>query len=339
MMRPNLPIAGLFALLAFTSSGFALTAEEIDGAEFSGGSLSEGPDPLVAKLQILLDRKNASPGVIDGYPGENVDKALRAFEAMNDLQADGKLDEEVWAALVGTGGPVTMSYTITEDDLSSLVEEIPEDYSRMADMDHLGHVSMEEKLAERFHMDIEFLKTLNPDADFSSAGTEIVVAAPGDDADREVSRIEVDKQQAQLRAYDSDGKIIAAYPVTVGSDQLPSPSGTHEVVAVALEATYSYQPDENFQQGNNDEPLTLPAGPNNPVGGIWIDLSEPTYGLHGTPEPALIDKTQSHGCVRMTKLGCPGTRWHGGTGHDGRFRRRLVRVWLFSTYASRPVSA
>jgi lipoprotein-anchoring transpeptidase ErfK/SrfK len=71
-------------------------------------------------------------------------------------------------------------------------------------------------------------------------------------------------------------------------------------VAVAPEATYSYRPDVNFQQGDNDEPLTLPPGPNNPVGGIWLDLSAPTYGLHGTPEPDLIDKIQSHGCIRMT---------------------------------------
>jgi lipoprotein-anchoring transpeptidase ErfK/SrfK len=115
-----------------------------------------------------------------------------------------------------------------------------------------------------------------------------------------VTRIEVDKKQAQLRAFTASGDMVAAYPVTVGSDQLPSPSGTHRVVAIVREANYTYQPNENFQQGDNDEPLILPPGPNNPVGGIWIDLSEPTYGLHGTPEPDKIDKTPSHGCVRMT---------------------------------------
>jgi lipoprotein-anchoring transpeptidase ErfK/SrfK len=300
MKKSRLPILCLSALLASAGAAFAITAEEIEAAEFSGQGFGEGPDPLVAKVQILLDRNDASPGVIDGYPGENVDKAIRAFETMNGLEADGRLDEEVWAALTGAGGPVTMSYTITEEDFSRLVEEIPEDYSEQAEMEWLGYTSVEEKLAERFHMDFEFLKALNPEADFSRAGTEIVVADPGEDADAEVARIEVGKEQAQLLAFDEDGDMVAAYPVTVGSDQLPSPSGTHEVVAIAPEATYSYLPDENFQQGDNDEPLIIPAGPNNPVGGIWIELSEPSYGLHGTPAPDEIDKTQSHGCVRMT---------------------------------------
>jgi lipoprotein-anchoring transpeptidase ErfK/SrfK len=189
---------------------------------------------------------------------------------------------------------------ITEDDVSGLVEEVPEDYSEMAEMEHVGYTSVDEKLAERFHMDMELLRALNPEADFSSAGTEIMVADPGENADANVIRIEVDKRNAELRAFDEAGAMVSAYPVTVGSDQLPSPSGTHDVVAIALEAAYSYLPSENFQQGDNDQPLTLPAGPNNPVGGIWIDLSEPTYGLHGTPIPDEIDKTQSHGCVRMT---------------------------------------
>jgi lipoprotein-anchoring transpeptidase ErfK/SrfK len=301
MNNTALPIICLSALLAPVGAASAITAEDIAAAMFSGEGFGEGPDPLVAKVQIMLDRNNTSPGVIDGYPGENVDKAIRAFETMNDMEPDGALDEKVWAALAGVGfGPVITSYTITEDDLSGIVKEVPEDYSEMAEMDHVGYTSVEEKLDERFHMDLEFLTALNPDADFSSTGAEIMVAAPGKDAQGKIDGVEVDKQQAQLRAFDGDDELVAAYPASVGSDQLPSPSGKHEVVAVAPEATYSYRPDVNFQQGDNDEPLTLPPGPNNPVGGIWLDLSAPTYGLHGTPEPDLIDKIQSHGCIRMT---------------------------------------
>jgi lipoprotein-anchoring transpeptidase ErfK/SrfK len=299
MRSPALPVLCLSVLLVSTGAAFAITAEDILTAE-PGEQFGEGPDPLVAKLQILLDRNGASPGVIDGYPGENVDKAIAAFESMNELEADGAMDDKVWAALGETGGPVLMNYTITENDLSGLTEHIPEDFSEMAEMERVGYSSVEEKLAERFHMGLEFLRTLNPNAEFSAAGSEIVVADNGQDVDAEVTRIVVDKQQAQLRAFNGRGDMIAAYPVSAGSDQVPSPSGSHVVAAVAPEATYTYQPDENFQQGDNDEALILPPGPNNPVGGIWIDLSEPTYGLHGTPEPELIDKTPSHGCVRMT---------------------------------------
>jgi lipoprotein-anchoring transpeptidase ErfK/SrfK len=298
MRSPTLSVVCLAVLLASTRAALAITADEIKAAE-PGEKFGEGPDPLVAKVQILLDRNGVSPGVIDGYPGENVEKAIATFEAVNELEADGTMDDKVWAALTKASGPVLMSYTITENDLSGLVEHVPEDYSEMAEMEHVGYSSVEEKLAERFHMSLEFLRLLNPDADFST-GSEVVVADSGQDADADVGRIEVDKKQAQLRAFTASGEMVAAYPVTVGSDQLPSPSGTHKVVAIVREANYTYQPDENFQQGDNDEPLILPPGPNNPVGGIWIDLSEPTYGLHGTPEPDKIDKTPSHGCVRMT---------------------------------------
>jgi len=46
--------------------------------------------------------------------------------------------------------------------------------------------------------------------------------------------------------------------------------------------------------------LTLPPGPNNPVGVVWIDLTAPSYGIHGTPEPQNISKSESHGCIRLT---------------------------------------
>lgn len=328
MKKSRLPVLCLSALLASAGAAFAITAEEIEVAEFSGEGFGEGPDPLVAKLQILLDRTNASPGVIDGYPGENVDKAIRAFEIMKGQEADGKLDAEAWAALTGAGGPVTISYTITEEDLSGLVEEVPEDYSEMAEMEHVGYTSVEEKLAERFHMDMEFLKALNPDADFSSAGTEIMVADPGEDADAQVARIEVDKETAQLRAFNESGDLVSAYPVTVGSDQLPSPSGTHEVVAVAPEATYTYQPNENFQQGDNDEPLNPAAGPeqsrrrhlDRPVG---ADLRPAWHAGARRDRQDAVAWLRAH-----DELGCARARRHGRAGHDGRVRRRLGTALL-----------
>jgi lipoprotein-anchoring transpeptidase ErfK/SrfK len=91
-----------------------------------------------------------------------------------------------------------------------------------------------------------------------------------------------------------------AYPATIGSAATPSPSGRFTVVAVAENPTYTYNPDLNFKQGNNDKVLTIPPGPNGPVGTVWIALSQPTFGIHGTPEPSMIDKAASHGCVRLT---------------------------------------
>lgn len=278
----------------------AVTAEAINAAEFAGGPLPDGQSPITAKIQILLDRGGVSPGVIDGYAGKNVDKAIRAFEEINGLAVDGVMDETLWQALQAHGGEAVRSYEITPEDISGIVAPLPEDYAALASLDWLGYESAAEKIAEMFHMDIEFLMSLNPGADFDTPGTSILVADPGVDVETEVARIVADKSRSRLLVYDSSDRLVLSYPVTIGSSDTPSPTGEHEIVGVAIDPTYSYNPDENFQQGDNDEPLTLPAGPNGPVGSVWIDLSEPTYGLHGTPEPAKIGKTASHGCVRLT---------------------------------------
>ena len=176
---------------------------------------------------------------------------------------------------------------------------VPTDYGEMAELERLGYRNAAEKLAERFHLDLDFLHQLNPKASFE-AGSEIIVPQLGEPAKDEVVRIVADKKRKQLFGYSEGDKLVVAYPATIGSSDMPSPSGTHKISAVARNPVYSYRPDVNFQQGDNDKPLKIPPGPNNPVGAVWIDLTEPTYGIHGTPDPSKIDKTTSHGCVRLT---------------------------------------
>ena len=125
-------------------------------------------------------------------------------------------------------------------------------------------------------------------------------ASPGKPKTGSVERIVADKTRKQVRAYDVDGNLVAAYPATIGSTDTPSPSGTVKVERIALDPQYTYNPKINFKQGENDKVLTIPPGPNGPVGTVWIALSKPTYGIHGTPEPSRIGKTNSHGCVRLT---------------------------------------
>ncbi|MHB1109785.1 MAG: L,D-transpeptidase, partial [Devosia sp.] len=151
----------------------------------------------------------------------------------------------------------------------------------------------------RFHMDADLLEALNPGTAYR-AGDVVFVAAFGPNRTGKVARIEADKSLRQVRAYDASGTLLAAYPATIGSQETPSPTGTHVVQGVATMPDYTYNPKVNFQQGDNTEILKIPPGPNGPVGTIWIDLSQPTYGIHGTPEPSLIDKVASHGCVRLT---------------------------------------
>lgn len=256
------------------------------------------PDPAMVRLQILLDRAAASPGVIDGFDGENVRKAVRAFERMHGLPEDGTLDPDL-LALLDAGGAVVGDYAVTPDDVAQIGPPVPRDYAEQARREFLGYASVAEELAERFHMDVDLLDALNPDTGFN-AGDVVLVAAYGPDRTGKVAHIEADKGLRQVRAYDAAGTLLAAYPATIGSSENPSPSGTHEVKGVARMPTYTYNPEVNFQQGDNTEVLQLPPGPNGPVGTVWIDLSTPTYGIHGTPEPSLIDKTGSHGCVRLT---------------------------------------
>lgn len=256
------------------------------------------PDPAIVRLQVLLDRAGVSPGVIDGLDGTNVTKAVISFENMMGMPPDGVIDPDVVSRLE-TGGPIIGTYTVTDDDLKGLVDHIPVDYGEKAKMPSLGYTSVAEKLAERFHMHIDLLTTLNPGSDFASGDT-VQVAMPGPPRHGKVVRIEADKTAGQVTAYDRRDAILAAYPATVGSEDNPSPKGTHKVKGVARMPVFRYNPKVNFKQGKNNKILTIPKGPNGPVGTVWIDLTEPTYGIHGTPDPELIDKVGSHGCIRLT---------------------------------------
>lgn len=256
------------------------------------------PSPAIVRAQILLDQFGASPGVIDGYDGENVRKAIMAFQAMAGMEVSGTLDVQT-VGLLETGLPVIGAYVVTVEDMGEINGPVPSDYAEKAQLEFLGYASVAEKLAERFHMDEKFLLALNPGSAFA-AGETIAVAMIGSNRSGVVARIEADKVLRQVRAYDAEGMLLAAYPATIGSEDNPSPSGSYVVEVVATMPNYTYNPKINFQQGENAKVLTIPPGPNGPVGSMWIALSKPTYGIHGTPEPAQIDKTGSHGCVRLT---------------------------------------
>ncbi|MBB3405901.1 MULTISPECIES: L,D-transpeptidase [Rhizobium] len=292
--------------LIFSSPAVAapIAAQDVNGAAITSiqteapGKKPSKPDAAIIKLQVLLDRAGSSPGAVDGYAGENLSKAIAGFEALQRLPIDGKLDPEVLRRIEDQL-PVIQPYVITSDDGKDLVKSIPKDYGEQAKMDRLGYTSIGEKLAERFHMSIALLKALNPTASFTS-GETIMVAMPGEAKTGVVKRIEVHRKLGQVFAFAEDGSLLTIYPATIGSEESPSPSGSHKVKGVARLPTYTYNPKINFQQGRNKRILKLPSGPNNPVGTVWIDLTEPTYGIHGTPDPELIGKVGSHGCVRLT---------------------------------------
>ncbi len=281
-----------------------LTPDAVNAVRFSRPSeTSRLVDPVVLKAEILLDRAHAPPGVIDGRYGANFVKAVTTFELLRGLPVDGRLTRRVWDELGGdTAPPVLGTHEIRPADVvGPFYPDLSADYAEQARMPDLGYRSAEEMFGERFHMDRKFLRALNPGVDMTVPGSRIVVAEIAAlPIAAQIARIDVDKGRGQVQAYDATGNLVVAYPATIGSDELPSPSGSYIVRGVAPHPTYTYDPKKNFQQGSNTQKLILPPGPNNPVGAAFIALSKPTYGIHGTPDPSKIDKTRSHGCVRLT---------------------------------------
>ena len=255
------------------------------------------------KAEVLLDRAHFGPGSIDGRDGQNLRQAIAAFEEAHGLKPDGKLDAEVWRMLTQDTQPIMQDYVIADDDVKGpFLDKLPAptDYKALAALDHISYTSPLEGLAEKFHMDPALLKALNPDADFSKAGTTILVTAPTGAPLPAVDRVEVDKAREQLRAYDASNKLVAVYPATVGSTDMPTPAGEYDVTSVQKDPVWNYDPSQLHFGDRKLGKLTIKSGPNNPVGAVWIDLSKPTYGIHGTPDPEKIGKTASHGCVRLT---------------------------------------
>ncbi|MFT4002031.1 MAG: L,D-transpeptidase [Rhizobium sp.] len=255
----------------------------------------------ITALEVFLARQGISPGAIDGRMGANVTKAIYAYQQMTGQTLDPNNTDAILEQLRMSGGMPIVNYTITAADAAGpYVASIPEDYAAKAQMPSLGYTSTTEMLAERFHMDEGYLKELNPGVDFTVPGTTIKVVNTGASKTGTVAKILADKGRKQVFAYDANGTLIAAYPASIGSADTPSPSGTVTVERVAFNPGYTYNPKINFKQGANDKVLDIPPGPNGPVGTVWMALSKPTYGIHGTPDPSRIGKSQSHGCVRLT---------------------------------------
>ena len=301
--EPVDPINIQAAQMTPIEASVSAVAGPIDKAVWTAEPVTpEAKRNAMLRAQVLLARAHFSPGVIDGRDGGNVKNAIAAFEAAHDLPADGVMDDQVWAALAKDEQPVLTDYAITGDDVKGpFTPRIPTDYAEMAKLPALGFSSPSEALAEKFHMDEALLKALNPGVDFGVAGTRIVVAALGPDRlPASVAKIEVDKTRRQIRAYGDGDVLLAVYPATVGSSERPAPAGEWEVRTTAPNPTYTYDPSRLTFGKTSDGKLTIKPGPNNPVGSTWIDLTKDTYGIHGTPDPRLVGKTASHGCVRLT---------------------------------------
>ncbi|HET7462215.1 MAG TPA: L,D-transpeptidase family protein [Longimicrobium sp.] len=287
--------------------------EQINTQRVNGGAMvlplsGEVSGPSVLRVQILLDRALFSPGEMDGHYGKNTAKAVYFFQQTNGLPATARVDSATFQALARSAGSpqdLVTQRRLTADDVKGPFVEIPENIQDQAKLECSCYNSLTEKLGETYHISPEVLKMLNPgvNLDGLQAGQTINVPLVRDaNAGRgtQVAQIVVSGQGSYVQAQDASGKILFHFPSTLGATYDPSPSGEFKVTNIEQNPVWHYQPELIATASDTAHEAMVPGGPNNRVGAVWMALSAPHYGIHGTNKPETIGYATSSGCVRLT---------------------------------------
>lgn len=318
---------------ATASAPVAAPAPGADAMASKDPGPGEPPDPgsadsqshVVMRAQVVLERLGFASGVIDDQAGLSTHNALSAFQEANGLPVTGELDEATQASLSRWSNiTATRIVTIPADFAAGPFAALPKDAAAQAKLPGMGYTSLDEKLAERFHTTVAVLRALNPaivgpfaggqQLRVPNIGADAIDASQVNDADwrltlaslgvgtsqPDVARIVVSKGKGSLKGYDAENKLVAEFTVTTGSSHDPLPLGNWKILGISRNPKFHYNPDLFWDVPDSKGKELLPPGPNGPVGVVWIDLSKPHYGIHGTGEPETIGRAQSHGCVRLT---------------------------------------
>jgi len=289
-----------------------ITAESVNGSPMHVPLFGDVAGPSVLRLQVLLDRAMFSPGIIDGRWGANTEKALYWLQVREGLPATARLDQRTFERLVQLAGApreIGRQHQLSAEDVAGPFVDLPplkgDAIYAVARQPCTCYESLGEKLSEMFHVTPEVLAKLNPETNLDSlqAGDRIWVPNVRDAAAPPVgtvAQIVVSDRGRYLHAVDSARRILYHFPTTVGASYDPSPSGNYKVTLIKENPIWHFQPDLLAKVPDYKADARVPAGPNNAVGVVWMALSVPHYGIHGTNAPETIGHTSSAGCVRLT---------------------------------------
>lgn len=277
------------------------------------------PARTVLEAQVALARQGISPGSIDGVWGQSTRIAVLAFQEREGLPRTGELDESTRTRLL-LEKPALATYVVAPEDFVGLQPLAPT-WTGKAQQAALEHETLLERLAERSKASPRLLQRLNPEVDWDrvNVGATIrVPEAPYPVPTAPAARLAIRLSEKWVRVFDGQGRLLAHFPCSIAAKAEKRPAGRLEIVSVAENPNYTFDPvmfPESEEGRALGRKLVLPPGPNNPVGSAWIGLSLPGYGIHGTPYPERIGRTESHGCFRLTN-------W------DAEYLLRLVRVGM-----------
>ncbi len=267
--------------------------------------LITGPRPVetVLEAQVALVRQGICPGSIDGHSGSQTSAAILAFQQKLKLPQTGIFDSETKNALT-IMPPGTIAYTVTSDDLKRL-HPLPKTWLDKSMQTNLDFENLLELLGEKSFSSPKFIQEMNPGVDWNdvAAGAKITIpdvqypALPAKPA-----FITISLQRCVLEVFDGQTNLLLHFPCSIGHIASKRPSGQLKVLTVATDPNYTFDPavfPESPEAQSVGHKLILPPGPNNPVGVAWIGLDKPGYGIHGTPAPEQVGRTESHGCFRL----------------------------------------
>lgn len=256
----------------------------------------------ILEAQIVLAGLGISSGSVDGVGGHQTAQALRSFQNSRGLEETGRLDKDT-QKLLRIVRPLFRRWVLKPEDFEGLAP-VPDTWLGKSKATRLGFESVLESVAERSHSSPSLLRKLNPSVDWLTLrpGQELVVPNAVHPPARRAALARISLEHRHLRVFDAKGDLLAHFPCSIGRIAERRPVGELRVASVAKDPHYTFNPavfPESEEARKLGRRLVLPAGPNNPVGIAWIGLSRAGYGIHGTPLPEMIGRTESRGCFRL----------------------------------------